>query len=60
MKHDWVLDQDGDIDIWQLEMDPHNGPRCLRCDRAFCEHCKPEIYDEECPSQQLSFEDMHD
>lgn len=58
MKHDFALDTDGKIDIWQLDEDHHNGPRCMRCDESFCHHCDPQIYEKECLVNQPSiFED---
>lgn len=53
MKHDWVLNEHGDIDFWRLAEGYHNGPECIRCGQTFCEHCSPECYNEECPSGQM-------
>jgi hypothetical protein len=47
--HTFRLDSTGDIDIWALDIDYHNGPYCTSCDEVFCEHCIPEIYREPCP-----------
>lgn len=55
MKHKWYLEPNGDIDVWRLEYDIHNGPQCMRCKQSFCEHCRPKIFEDECPSSQLSF-----
>lgn len=52
MKHDWILDEDGEIDVWQLSTGYHNGPRCYRCGEAFCEHCYPEIFTEDCQGDE--------
>lgn len=53
MKHDWYLDEDGEIDVWRMEYGYHNGPGCRRCEKIWCQHCEPEIWDQECPSSQL-------
>lgn len=59
MKHDWILEPNGDIDVWRLEYEYCNGPECRRCGEAFCEHCYPKLWDEECPSEQLDlFEEV--
>lgn len=58
MKHDWYIDQDGNVDVWRLEYEYHNGPKCRRCLEAFCEHCEPGIWDEECSSGQLDLLDV--
>lgn len=48
--HEWVLDEDGRVDIFAFEAgDHHNGPHCTRCDEGFCHHCEPDIYKAECP-----------
>lgn len=51
IKHDWYRDEDGNIDIFRLDMDYHNGPQCVRCYFTFCHHCRPEAYDEPCHEQ---------
>lgn len=38
-EHEWILDEDGEIDMWQLESGFHNGPACSRCGYSYCEHC---------------------
>jgi hypothetical protein len=54
MKHDFILNEYGEIDIWLGgDGDYHNGPKCRRCGNSWCHHCQPGIYDEECPSGQL-------
>lgn len=52
MQHRWQLNADGEIDIWALDVDYHNGPECTRCWRVFCEHCNPMCYQEECPGDR--------
>ena len=47
-KHDWYLNEDGDIDVWQLDEGFHNGPRCRSCGYTFCEHCNPDGYNSMC------------
>jgi hypothetical protein len=44
--HRWILDEDGDIDVFQVEGDYHNGPRCADCQLGACEHCEPGIYED--------------
>lgn len=57
-KHDFVRDSQGRIDVWQMDYGYHNGPRCIRCDEVWCEHCDRDIYDEECPNGQLELFDL--
>ena len=45
-EHDWVTDKDGNIDEWAMEYEYHNGPACKRCGYSFCEHCKPNGWNE--------------
>lgn len=56
MKHDWYIDEDGEVDMFRLEVDPtvndfrgHNGPQCSRCQEFFCVWCDPGWRDLECP-----------
>lgn len=49
MKHDFYLDENGDIDDFFLDYDIHNGPGCQRCHDGWCRWCHPERKDEECP-----------
>lgn len=53
MKHDFYTDEDGDIDVFRLDVDYHNGPECRRCHEIWCHHCEPDREDEECPSPQM-------
>lgn len=46
-EHDWVRNDKGEIDEWQLDAGYHNGPMCLRCYHSFCVHC--ETYEEQDP-----------
>lgn len=43
-EHDWIKDDDGEIDEWMLDVGYHNGPMCSRCNHSFCVHC--ETYEE--------------
>lgn len=54
MKHDLVRDERGRVDYFQLDLDMHNGPRCMRCEATWCRHCDPWQEEEECPAGQLS------
>lgn len=47
-KHDWELDEDGEIDIFAMENGFHNGPRCRRCYHSPCVHCTPNWDEGEC------------
>lgn len=47
-QHDWELDEDGEIDMFALDFDFHNGPRCRRCHHSFCMHCYPDWADLKC------------
>lgn len=41
--HSPHLDEDGEIDMFYMSYDIHNGPQCILCHRSWCEHCtKPE------------------
>ncbi len=37
--HRLVRDSDGSIDMFQVDIGFHNGPRCELCDEEWCEHC---------------------
>lgn len=52
MKHDFYTDPSGEVDIWYLDQDFHNGPGCRACHGSWCEHCHSDVYDEECPVRQ--------
>lgn len=62
MTHRWATYADthspdfaGDTDIDHfagISHGYHNGPRCLDCGRAACEHCEPEVLPEPCPAHQ--------
>ncbi len=41
MGHKPVLTEDGEIDIFVLDIDGHNGPGCTKCGYSFCHHCNP-------------------
>lgn len=36
-------DEDGDIDMFAMSADYHNGPRCILCFDSWCVHCKSAI-----------------
>jgi hypothetical protein len=50
--HVWCLNEDGYIDHFAYEIDPHNGPRCARCGLTFCCHCERKPGIEPCPQQE--------
>lgn len=47
-KHDWELDEDGEIDTWAMENGNHNGPVCRRCYHTPCVLCEPNWEEGEC------------
>lgn len=39
--HKLVRDADtNEIDSWQLDFENHNGPGCVYCGVAWCDHCR--------------------
>jgi hypothetical protein len=38
--HALIRHGDGSVDIWQLDVEYHNGPRCKKCDESWCHHCE--------------------
>ena len=52
-KHDWIRDEDGEIDMWVMDVGFHNGPGCKRCGASFCEHCDPDYDEEECVVDEM-------
>jgi hypothetical protein len=52
MKHTWRLNSDGDIDIWALDIDYHNGPVCIVCEEYYCHHCRPDCFELDCAGDQ--------
>lgn len=51
MKHRWQLNEWGEVDMFALDVDIHNGPRCTRCGEGFCHHCW-DPFGEECPGDK--------
>lgn len=39
-EHDWLKNEDGSVDIFAMDADTHNGPRCIRCNYGYCHHCQ--------------------
>lgn len=39
-KHLWRRMRNGEVDIFGLDVDYHNGPICVACGEAFCHHCE--------------------
>lgn len=50
-KHDFYLDDRGEVDEWRHEYDIHNGPWCKLCDEPFCIWCDAEDIEGECPGE---------
>lgn len=46
--HEWATNDDGSVDFFGYDVEYCNGPRCVRCGYAFCEHCFKEIPQEDC------------
>ena len=46
-EHDWITDENGNIDEFGLDYGFHNGPMCKRCYYSFCMHCKPNGWNDE-------------
>lgn len=49
--HLWATLEDGSIDYYRYESDPHAGPMCVLCRRAPCVNCKDPM-DGLCPKNQ--------
>ena len=47
-KHDWIRDDDGEIDMWAMEDGYHNGSMCQRCYHSACMYCEPDWDEDEC------------
>lgn len=41
--HKLIRDEDGDVDIFRLDANFHNGPECELCGETWCHHCKEDI-----------------
>lgn len=52
-KHDWKLDEDGEIDLWAMSVGYCNGPVCKRCHTSVCEICNPDYDKEECEVDEM-------
>lgn len=46
-KHIWKKRADGEVDHFAVDFEYHNGPECEICGLHFCEHCAPEMFDDE-------------
>lgn len=51
MLHTWILDSEGQIDVFVLDYEFHNGPVCTVCSDAFCIWCHINWKDLECPGE---------
>ena len=52
MKHDWIKDENGEIDYFAFCIDGHNGPKCAVCDFIFCYHCDNKLDVDTCPGPE--------
>lgn len=44
-EHQWIRNENGNIDHFAMEVGYCNGPVCKRCGYSFCEHCEPDGWD---------------
>ena len=51
--HKFALEPDGQVDVWRMEVEYHNGPHCNSCDESFCQHCDRQIYTEVCEQAKI-------
>ena len=51
--HVWKLDE-GELDIFGLDIEGHNGPVCIRCGYSFCHHCSEE------PTEDCRYKDQEE
>jgi len=47
-KHLWYKEDDGEIDLWRLDVGFHNGPACQVCGESFCVNCNKDWENTEC------------
>lgn len=58
--HDWILNDDGSIDLSASDDYDHTGPMCSRCYYSFCDSCDPDGYDKQpCVVKPLKFSNSH-
>lgn len=50
--HIWETDDEGEVDMFALSVNFHNGPRCSACEYSFCEHCEKEFNISKCDVDQ--------
>jgi hypothetical protein len=41
VKHEFKRNELGEVDMFALSYDWHNGPMCIHCDQAWCHWCTP-------------------
>lgn len=47
-EHDWEKDRRGEINMFAVEYEYHNGPYCEICHESYCEHCTPDWASTKC------------
>lgn len=61
-KHDWVKDEEGNIDELAYE-DPdggyHTGPVCQRCGTSYCSYCTPKYDEKKCSKSVPNYCEWH-
>lgn len=52
--HEWEMDAEDPNYVAYHELgDYHGGPRCIRCEMVFCQHCHPRIWRDVCGEQDV-------
>lgn len=51
-KHKWQKLPNGEINTFAMSGGYCNGPVCVECGHSFCQHCRPEEWESECPGRQ--------
>lgn len=49
--HVWMLNEDGNVDIFGYDVGDHNGPVCEKCGYGFCHHCS-DVPKENCTEEK--------
>lgn len=47
-QHQWIKNEDGEIDIFAYEVGSCNGPKCSICGYGYCHHCYRESPSKTC------------
>ena len=52
LEHQWILEEDGERDDFQMDVGYHNGPRCSVCGFSYCHHCGTSPENLVCPGKE--------